>query len=415
VIAWTVPWALTGLLLLAGPMAAHMLRRRNARRIVFPTTRFLQPTRAAAVRLRAPSDLALLALRLIVVLAAVLAAAQPVWLAAWRTARWNQRYARAVVLDVSRSVPSPADASALADREMRAFASARFASDDLDDAVGRAAAWLADAPPARREIVIVSDFQRGALAKETLTAVHPDIGIRFITAGPPRAMPDLALPPITGWRGAQWQPSAKIDGDKVDAKWVRGGPATLDWISTRQPPGEAAAAARALAGAASFGVRAGGDGERAVVEFAGAVASASAKPATASWMLRAALAIRRSPLLRQAGGQATFAAENGVLIVRANVAADSAAAPAVLRTVMLALRAPNIVDREAEPATIAAASLADWQREAALVARPSSVKTSDGLESRWLWAIALIAIGVETWWRRAPARAASREVRADAA
>ena len=87
-ITWTAPWALAGLVLLAGPILVHMLLRRNARRIVFPTTRFLPRTRASAVRFRRPSDVRLLILRAAVVLAAVLACAQPVLLSAWRMARW---------------------------------------------------------------------------------------------------------------------------------------------------------------------------------------------------------------------------------------------------------------------------------------------------------------------------------------
>src|SRR3954468_18343885 len=97
-IRWTVPAAFTGLVLLALPVLVHMLVRRHARRIVFPTTKFLQATRAAAVRIRRPSDVGLLALRLGIVLAAVLAAAQPVLLASWRTAAWDRRGPRAVRL-----------------------------------------------------------------------------------------------------------------------------------------------------------------------------------------------------------------------------------------------------------------------------------------------------------------------------
>jgi hypothetical protein len=128
---WTAPWALAGLLLLAGPLLVHMLLRRNARRLIFPTTRFLPRTRASAVRFRRPSDVGLLILRAGIVLAAVLACAQPVLLSSWRTARWNQRTARAVVVDTSRSVPSTPETARLADQELQAFASATFRTRDV--------------------------------------------------------------------------------------------------------------------------------------------------------------------------------------------------------------------------------------------------------------------------------------------
>ena len=95
-IVWTAPWAFAGVLLMAGPILVHMLLRRNARRIVFPTTQFLPRTRASAVRFRRPSDVGLLLLRCGIVLAAVLAAAQPLLLGAWRTRAWDERIARAV-------------------------------------------------------------------------------------------------------------------------------------------------------------------------------------------------------------------------------------------------------------------------------------------------------------------------------
>ena len=102
---WLAPGAFMALVLLAGPAIVHMLARRNARRVVFPATHFVRAAPAAAVRLRRPSDLGLLLLRLAIVAAAILAAAQPLVLTPWRQARWNARVARAVVVDTSRSIP----------------------------------------------------------------------------------------------------------------------------------------------------------------------------------------------------------------------------------------------------------------------------------------------------------------------
>ena len=61
---WLLPAALAGLTLLAGPLALHLLTRHRARRLPFPTLRFVPPSNTAAVRLRQPTDVWLLILRL---------------------------------------------------------------------------------------------------------------------------------------------------------------------------------------------------------------------------------------------------------------------------------------------------------------------------------------------------------------
>ena len=87
-----------------GPVVVHLLRRQRARRVLFPTLQFLVSTRAAAARLRTPSDLPLLALRVAIVAAAAIAAAQPFLVTGWRRAAWEQRVARALVIDTSESM-----------------------------------------------------------------------------------------------------------------------------------------------------------------------------------------------------------------------------------------------------------------------------------------------------------------------
>ena len=73
-IAWLNPAAFAGLALLAGPVLVHLLLRHRAERVLFPSLRFVRPSRTAAVRLRLPSDLALLLLRMAIVAVAVAAA-----------------------------------------------------------------------------------------------------------------------------------------------------------------------------------------------------------------------------------------------------------------------------------------------------------------------------------------------------
>ena len=103
------PWAAAGLVLLAGPLLVHLLLRRNARHVLFPAARFLVETRAAAVRVRRPSDVLLLIVRLAIVAAAVAAAAQPLLTTSRRLAQWDGRTVRAVVVDTTATGGSDVD------------------------------------------------------------------------------------------------------------------------------------------------------------------------------------------------------------------------------------------------------------------------------------------------------------------
>ena len=416
-IRWTIPWALAGLVLVAGPILVHMLLRRSARRIVFPTTRFLTETRAAAVRFRTPSDVGLLILRCAIVLAAVVAAAQPILLGTWRTRAWNERIARAVVLDTSRSMPASGAGGRLAQQEMTAFANARFDGEDLRDAVRRAVDWIGSAPPARREIVVISDFQRGAIDPETVSEIPAGVGLRFIRAGTHPAERGVPLPSISGWRGGEWQPAATIRGDAVEASWVRRGPSTVGWIETRQAPGEDQAARRALEGAASFGIAAPPGGRRAVVVFSGAPPQAGERPVATEWMLRAELALRQSSLARQTGATITTAEQGSALVVHASVGAADPMAAAIVRAVMLAVSPAAVADRELEIATVPDAELMAWRREPGPVEGVTTVPRGIASDARWLWAVALLLLGIETVVRRVRGepRAAAEEVTADAA
>ncbi len=99
--------------LAAVPIAVHMLRMRRSKRVAFPSVRFVRPSQTASVRLRAPSDLRLLALRVTIVALAGLACAQPLWITPAREAAWNARIARAIVVDASESMRDSVAADAV--------------------------------------------------------------------------------------------------------------------------------------------------------------------------------------------------------------------------------------------------------------------------------------------------------------
>ena len=104
-IEWINPAALAGLAAVAGPVLVHLLRRQRATHgsRSQPSGSWRRLTSAAA-RLRNPSDLLLLSLRIAIVAAAAIAAAQPMLMTGWRRAAWEQRINRALVVDDSESL-----------------------------------------------------------------------------------------------------------------------------------------------------------------------------------------------------------------------------------------------------------------------------------------------------------------------
>jgi hypothetical protein len=417
---WLAPWAFVAGILLAGPVLVHMLLRRHARRVRFPATLFLTPTRAAAVRFRRPTDAWLLLLRLLIVAVAVAAAARPLFLTPWRTSQWDARTSRAVVVDTSRGMPSPEVADGLAKQEMAtAFHAQRFAGANLRETVAWAAGWIAATPPSRREIVVISDFQRGSLDASAIAAVPADIGVRLLRAGSPPAERSVTPPPVDGWRGATWQPEVAIDRDSTRVTWTRQRDVeTPSWLIPVAAPADAAAAQRALRAVASFGVAAGDTTRRVAVIFTGGRFDGSApQPVRTPWMAPAVLALRDSQLLRETAVDVTTGESDGRLVVQAPIAAAATAAPAVLRAVILAVRPAIVADAEAETVTLPDAELAAWARPAAPVTSPVGVAVDEG-DSRWFWVAALTLLLLEGWIRRTDGRRAREEedvVHADAA
>ncbi len=181
-LGWQNPTALWALSVIAVPIIVHLLRTHHAKRIAFPTLRFVQPSRTAAVRMRMPSDVLLMLIRMAIVAAAAAGLAGPILLTNSRLSTWDARIARAVVIDRSESMrarnstgaaPETAAAEA-AEAEVRtATYASKFTATDVEDGVVRASRWLAAQPPSRREIVVISDLQRGALDESLVNCRRP--------------------------------------------------------------------------------------------------------------------------------------------------------------------------------------------------------------------------------------------------
>src|SRR5437867_2669378 len=93
---WLHPWAWLTLVSAAVPVLIHLLVHRRAERFPFPTLRFIQPTRLAAIRRRVLDDIPLLAVRASILAVAAAAFAGPLLVTPARRGAWNARVVRAI-------------------------------------------------------------------------------------------------------------------------------------------------------------------------------------------------------------------------------------------------------------------------------------------------------------------------------
>jgi hypothetical protein len=425
--SWLNPLAWTGLLLLAVPVLIHLLARRSARVQRFPTLRFFDATPLLAVRRARLTDLPLLAVRMAVIAAAVAALAQPYWLTAERAARHDRLVTRVVVVDTSASMqrltPAGEAASAAALREAAAAAEDGSAlivpAARLPAAVAGAAAWL-DGRPGRRELVVISDFQLGALDSADLQAVPAGTGVRLHRVA------------VTGAPAGEWRTRhgsyetiarAEPGADGTTVEWERHRTADDDagvvvLAGAAERAGALAARAAALASAPHVGA------ERPVVLlFPGAAdytaRVAAARPPDAPWMTDAVTRMRRDPVLADAAGAANdVPAPDGFLAVTAGAFAAAgdfdgrdallllvrsepgsiATAALIAATARALAPAPDV--REFEPAVVSDDVLARWARTADAAVPSAAGMNGSPSDARWFWLLCLALIAVESVLRR---------------
>ena len=182
---WLNPAALFALAAVAAPILIHLLIQRRAERFPFPTLRFLQPTRLAAIRRHLLEDLPLLAVRVALLAAAVAALAGPLLVTAARRQAWDRRIVRAIVREgVGAELAPPALAPPERADQGRPLRPAphqerTFAGPSLDDGIRRAIVWLDAAPPARREIGLRRMLPTDRSRKADVAAIPADVGVRF--------------------------------------------------------------------------------------------------------------------------------------------------------------------------------------------------------------------------------------------
>jgi hypothetical protein len=252
---WRNPVAWFGLATLLIPLAIHLLVRHRAEPRPFPSLRFVQPTRLASVRRKMISDWPLLAIRMAMLALAVAALADPLWQSAARRAEWSTRQARAIVIDTTASVTggnADGGTGTLARREATgAIRAETFATKALAEGIQRASAWLRTAPPARRELVVISDFQLGALDAAMLRDLPAHVGIRFLrTSGAPatRTVDGQARTQRTTTGDFTLRnPRVTLNASETAVTWADATPPSpieIDTIDAATTPSEAAIQAR---------------------------------------------------------------------------------------------------------------------------------------------------------------------------
>jgi hypothetical protein len=415
---WLNPAAWFALAAVAAPILIHLLIQRRAERLLFPTLRFLQPTRLASIRRHLLDDLPVLAIRVAVLTAAVAALAGPLLITAARRAAWDRRTVRAVVADPANEVGGERRTENPAPYLERTFESA-----SVPDRLRRATAWLGTAPPARREIVIASRLPIGSITQADVDAIPANIGLRFERAGTLPATRTVAAGRLLTAGGAV-ERQVTLEGDRTSIKETpsaESAPWPIDVVSSS--PADRPAVDAAIAAVRSQQVWAAPPDRRAILQvaqgfspalpirqpwMAAAVARISADRDLASAAARVAAGLSDArfsaapwqTLASAADGRplAVAAASANGLVVASSVLAADVATPILIRSLANAIAVvPDLQSAEVMP--IADAVLQRWSRPAAPVSSPRT-DFVDRDDRRWLWLVVVAVLLLEMWVRR---------------
>jgi Aerotolerance regulator N-terminal len=446
VIRWLNPAALAGLALVAVPIVIHLLRTHRAERITFPSLRFVRAAQTAAVRMRWPSDFLLLALRIAVVATSVVAVAHPVVLTRSRLEKWDDRIARAIVVDSSDSMDRgragsgtpTAAASEASDAEKRG-ATYTVLLDDPDLRIGlrRAIAWAEAAPPARREIVVISDFQRGSLTRADVASVPKTVGLRFVRVGDAENAKtvtglELFSAPEVSARRQEIAITPSATGVSVSEEGASQSGSLQPGLRIVGGEQVERLVMPALRAVAKSGAPAPSATQPVALMFSDSpTALPPVKTIGPRWMLRTILRLRGDVSLESATREASAraftgsevwttvaadkagralisAAENGgELLLHVAAPAGSFIAAAALSAVLTA-RQGDTSQPEQEIAGIETSDLSAWSRAPAPVEREDWRRVEDS-DARWFWLAALLLLALEPIFRRAATR--EKEVR----
>ena len=400
---WQQPWAWLGLVAVAVPVLVHLLARRHAVRVTFPTLRFLPAAHSSSIRRHRLSDVALMCLRMSIVAVAVAALAQPFVVTSPRTRDLGASVSRAVIVDGSESMQRRGadgrDALTAARERARNLAgdAARatlIEGGRLAAALAGAAAWLERAP-GLREIVIVSDFQSGAIDRSDLAGLPDDIGLSFVKIAA-TSTSAVTLPPLTiGSREIQTRVS--LSGNRSDVEWTATPATSAQGSGVRILAGdeERSRVQAALQAARAVDAVAVGGPHQIVVVFPGAPERDAVLKASAaidqSWMVEVA---------SRAGVRRTLArrSTDGALMLFPTTSEGLGAAS--LLTGVIGAPADVLALAELEPETVPQEVLTQWERRATPPVAPRSGPRAGESDGRWLWGLAFALLGLEAVVRR---------------
>jgi hypothetical protein len=417
---WLNPAAFVGLLALAVPILVHLFGRRIAKRQRFPSLRLLLDARATPVTRSRPSDLLLLILRCGVVVAAVLGLAQPRWLGSDRR-RDSVTPVRLVLVDTSASMRRLTSGGGIALDRARLLA--RQALDSAREGmlvetaqpganIAGAVSWLS-ARSGLRELLIVSDFQVGAVSDGNLASVPDGIGLSLRRI-------DVAQDASTTTSDSS---VVTVDAQQTTtrASWRSVPPDGLSPFRLLTAKRDSAAADAMLEAARAVAPGMTASTRGVTVAFPGSLPGSSTTGSlNAAWQGDLLLALRANQLLSDAASSASVSpacAAPGAVVARtssgvvlASIAADepgvvihscadvgTVAGTALLAAVASALT-PQPALQEREPGVLPDEVLRTWERPSTAFAPRGREETSPG--GRWFWLVAIALLVVEQLVRR---------------
>jgi hypothetical protein len=354
-ITWINPVALVAFALIALPIAIHLLVRQQTRSLPYPSLRFLRETALAAFRRRAIQDAALLACRIAIVAAAVIALAGPVLHTAARTAGYANRLSRAIVAIDSNGSPERSEA---------VFRAATFNRIAIADAIGDGLRWLDAQPPSAREIVFRGSFRRGSIDASDLALVPREVGIRFVSDTASTAPNQFTASLLTRRDGTLVRVDQLVQLNTDATRMTDGAavPVPEDRLRVIAAPADQLLAEAALRAAVDEGVPWTADDRRLLLVWDGADAAATA--------------VQSVDVVRMAVPNPSSSS------ARATWDAIDRATPRVF----------------VEPVLIPSEQLQSWSRPPG--APSPSAMPGDESDRRWFWAAALALLGVEYVLRR---------------
>jgi hypothetical protein len=382
---WGNPVAVWALLALAAPIVVHLLVRRQARPIPFPTLRFIPRASFASVERRIFEDAALLAVRIGVIAAAAAAIAAPFVMTAARQRAWDAATIRA---EVASGVPARGDSD-------RTFSSATVAS-----GITQALAWFDSQPPGRRQLIVRSTFPLGSIDDADVARIPRNIGVRLERSGTlPGARTFPAAPIISGRIGStvRAEREVRFEGGRTSVRTLAGTTSASLPIEISAPESRRASADDVLRAVVADGVSVPIGSRTARIELADATVSDSA-PAIGEirrpWMADAIDRIWRESSLRPSllkNARFDAAGDRFVIHVAARIPESDLAD--LIRLVLDAMGPPGEHPNE-EILPIPDAKLQAWSREAGPASPPAIDQRPD--DGRWFWLLSLVLLAVES-------------------